>query len=71
MRQLVLPIDFDADSAPTRNLQNGPKVLRREWAGSTEVFRTASVGAADLFAPRAVCLRRECPGVVYCELVAA
>jgi hypothetical protein len=63
MRRLALPKDCDTDCAPTRNLQNGPKVLQREPAGSTGVFRAASVGAA--------CLHRECQRVVGRELVAA
>lgn len=71
MRRLALPKDFDTDSAPTRSLQNGPEVLQRESAGSIGVFRAASVGAADLLAPGAACLHRECQGVVGRELVAA
>ena len=64
MRRLALPKDFDTNSAPTRNL------LRRESADSTEVLRTPSVVAADLLAPPAACLHRECQGVVGRELVA-
>jgi hypothetical protein len=73
MRRLALPNDFDTDSAPTPDLGNGPKVLRRESAGSTEcITRAASVGAADLLAPPEARLHHgDRQGVDGRELVAA